>query len=233
MPTTPNARIEFLQIPNLPATFFQVLDLIVKFFDRIYQIEDADRGQAPSGVIAASAIVALQERNQLTMQTKTSAIEYMAEQRAKWAIGLTQNFGTKVESVDVGGQPTPFRGTDFAGRKFNYVIETGSSTPRTSLQKQETAKWLWSAKAISLRGLLEALGWENWKEEIERNGETQLDQALQVLIDAGLPEENAIQLKQVLMLPQGGPGDAKQPPTTAGAGSQNVAPIPRPTEGSV
>ena len=201
MPTTPNARIEFLQIPNLPATFFQVLDLIVKFFDRIYQIEDADRGQAPSGVIAASAIVALQERNQLTMQTKTSAIEYMAEQRAKWAIGLTQNFGTKVESVDVGGQPTPFRGTDFAGRKFNYVIETGSSTPRTSLQKQETAKWLWSAKAISLRGLLEALGWENWKEEIERNGETQLDQALQVLIDAGLPEENAIQLKQVLMLP--------------------------------
>ena len=231
MPTTPNARIEFLQIPNLPATFFQVLDLIVKFFDRIYQIEEADRGQAPNGVVAASAIVALQERNQITMQTKTSAVEYMAEQRAKWAIGLTQNFGTKVETVDVGGEPIPFRGTDFAGRNYNYVVETGSSTPRTSLQKEETAKWLWSAKAISLRGLLEALNWEGWKQEIERNGETQLDQALQILIDAGLPEESAIQLKQVLMLPQGGPGDTKKPPTSAGAGSQNVAPEQRPTGG--
>lgn len=232
MPTTPNARIEFLQIPNLPATFFQVLDLIVKFFDRIYQIEEADRGQAPNGVIAASAIVALQERNQITMQTKTSAVEFIAEQRAKWAIGLTQNFGTKVDTVDVGGETTPFRGTDFAGRKFNYVIETGSSTPRTSLQKQETAKWLWESKAISLRGLLEAIGWENWKEEIERNGETQLDQALQILIDAGLPEESAIQLKQVLMLPQGGPGDVKRPGTTTGTGgTQNVAPEQRPTGG--
>ena len=49
MPTTPNARIEYMQIPNLPATFFQALQLIINYFDRVYQIEEADRGEAPNG----------------------------------------------------------------------------------------------------------------------------------------------------------------------------------------
>ena len=132
-PTTPNARIEFLQVPNLPSSFFNVLDLILKFFDRIYQIEEADRGINPTGVIAASAIIALQERNAVVMQTKTSAIDYLAEQRSRWAIGLWQNFGIKEESVDVGGTMQVFRPANFAGRRFNYVVESGSTMPRTCL----------------------------------------------------------------------------------------------------
>jgi hypothetical protein len=104
-PTTPNARIEFMAIPNLPSTFFQVLELMVGFFDRIYAIESADRGQAPKGVIAASAIVSLQERNQELMQAKTASIESLAENRSRWCIGLYQNFGTMSELVEVGGEP--------------------------------------------------------------------------------------------------------------------------------
>jgi len=229
MPSVPNARIEFMQIPNLPSTFFQVLDLIVKMFDRVYQIEDADRGVAPAGVIAASAIVALQERNQVLMQSKTSAIDTLAEERSRWAIGLWQNFGTQSETVNVGGEQVEFSGVQFAGRKFNYVVEAGSSTPRTSLQNQELVLGLSDKGLLSRRYVLEALNLPNWKEEIERGGENQLDMALQVLIEAGLPQEAAIQLKQVLMQPQGGPGDVKKP-----AGSQNnVAPPQRPTQQGV
>jgi len=199
MPTTPNARIEFMTIPNLPETFFRVLDLVIKLFDRVYQIEDADRGVAPTGVIAASAIVALQERNQVLMQSKTTAIDTLAEQRARWMIGLLQNFGTREDSVNVGGEQVLFSGVSLAGRKYNYVVESGSTTPRTSLQLQELAFKLAEGKYIGQRGLLETLNWPNWKEEIERTAESQLDQALQILIDAGLPEENAIALKQLLL----------------------------------
>ena len=226
MPSTPNARIEFLQIPNLPATFFQVLDLIVKMFDRVYQIEDADRGVAPSGVIAASAIVALQERNQVLMQSKTSAIDTLAEERSRWTIGLWQNFGTKAESVNIGGERVEFSGVQFAGRKFNYVVEAGSSTPRTSLQNQELILGLSDKGLLSRRYVLEALNLPNWKEELERIADGQLDQALQILIQAGLPKEAAIQLKQVLIQPQGGPGDVKKP------GQPTAAPkAPQPTGG--
>jgi hypothetical protein len=220
MPSTPNARIEFMQIPNLPTTFFQVLDLIVRFFDRVYQIEDADRGQVPQGVIAASAIVALQERNQVLMQSKTSAIDNIAEQRSRWAIGLWQNWGTEEDSVDVNGERTLFRSVNYVGRRFNYVVESGSTTPRTSLQLQEMAKWLYEVKAIGQKGLLECVNWPNWKEEIERTAESQLDQALQVLIDAGLPQEAAIQLKEALNQIQLQHDEAKK----AGQGMQPVQP---------
>jgi hypothetical protein len=198
MPSTPNARIEFMQIPNLPNTFFQVLDLIVKFFDRIYQIEDADRGVGPTGVIAASAIVALQERNQVLMQTKTSAIDNIVEQRSRWAIGIWQNWGVEEDFTIVAGERTPFRGVHYVGRRFNYVVESGSTTPKTSLQLQEMAKWLYEVKAIGQRGLLETLNWPDWKEELGRTAESQLDQAFQVLIAAGLPEQDAIGLRKAL-----------------------------------
>jgi hypothetical protein len=214
MPTIPTARIEFMQIPNLPQTFFQTLDLIVKFFDRIYQIEDADRGVAPTGVVAASAIVALQERNAIVMQTKTSAIDAIVEQRSRWAIGLWQNHGAEEELVNVAGQPQVFMGGNYTNRKFSYVVESGSTTPRTSLQRQETAMTLYKLRAIGQQGLLEAVNWENWKEEVERTAESQLDQALQILIAAGMPKETAIQLRQTLMLPQGGPGDSVQAKVT-------------------
>jgi len=220
MPSTPNARIEFMQIPNLPGTFFQVLDLIVRFFDRVYQIEDADRGVVPSGVIAASAIVALQERNQVLMQAKTSSIDHIAEQRSRWAIGLWQNWGTELESVDINGEKTEFRAVNYVGRKFNYVVESGSTAPRTSLQLQEMAKWLYEVKAIGQKGLLEAVNWPNWKEEIERTAESQLDQAFQILIDAGLPEEAAIALKKNLMETQ----FQAEGPKTAAEGYQPVQP---------
>ena len=196
-----------MQIPNLPSTFFQVLEVIVGFFDRVYAIESADRGQAPRGVIAAAAIISLQERNQELMQSKTSAIETLAENRSRWCIGLYQNFGTTSEYVEVAGDPVEFVGTAYAGRKFSYVVESGSTTPRTSLQMQEVAKWLWESKAIDQRAVLEIMNVPDWKGIVERTGETQLDQALQILIDSGLPEEDAFKLKQYLMQPDQGPGD--------------------------
>ncbi len=201
MPTIPNARIEFMQIPDLPATFFNVLELLTSFFDRVYTIEDADRGQAPSGVVAASAIMALQERNAVLMQAKTSSIDYLAEQRGRWCIGLYQNFGTETEAVKVADEPKPFRGTDYAGRKFSYVVEAGSSMPKTNMQVREDVVALAQMGMVDQQAVLEILGVPGWKDILERTGENQLDQALQVLIQAGLPEDQAAQLGQYLMQP--------------------------------
>jgi len=198
MPTTPNARIEFMQIPNLPATFFQVLELIIRLFDRVYQIEDADRGQAPKGVIAASAIVALQERNQIMMQAKTSAIDMLAEQRSRWAIGLWQNFGTKTELVDVSGEATEFIGTRYAGRKFSYVIEAGSTTPRTSLQIEEISKALYDEGVIDQQARLEAVNFPDWKAIVMRMQAPMFEQLLQFLFDMGMPEEEVMQVQEFI-----------------------------------
>ena len=214
--------IRYVPVPNLPSNFFQALEMILGFFDRIYQIEDADRGQAPNGVIAASAIVALQERNAVLIKQKIESVDSLVENRGRWLISFLQNFGVKPDQVDVQDETVPFMGVDFAGRRFNFIVESGSTMPKTTLQTEEQSKQFYQMGAIDRQALLENTNYPGWKEIIERAGEGQLDQALQILIAAGLPEENAMQLKQVLMESQGGPGNrpqnppGQQQPTSAG-----------------
>ncbi len=149
-------------------------------------------------LIAASAIVALQERNQVLMQAKTSAIDGLVENRSRWAIGLWQNHGTADDSVDVAGESVRFVGTDYVGRKFNFTVESGSTTPRTSLQNQELAFELFKLKAVDQKAILEVLNFPNWKEILQRTAGDQLGQALQILVGAGLPDEVAAQIKNNL-----------------------------------
>jgi hypothetical protein len=212
MPNRPNARIEFIPVPNLPASFFRVLDLLTSFHDRVYQIEDADRGVQPTGVVAASAIVALQERNAVLIQTKIRAAELLTRERGRWAISFLQNFSDTVETVEVAGEQYNFQGIALAGRRFNYVVESGSTVARTNAQIQEQALVLFDKKAIDRRALLEVLNFQNYKEVLERIGESQLDMYLQGLIEAGLEEEQAAILKQYLMQKQTGlPKDESSP----------------------
>jgi hypothetical protein len=204
-PTRPNARIEFLPVPSPPAALFQVLEMVNNWFDRVYQIEDADRGVLPTGVTAASAIVALQERNAVLIQHKIRSMERIARDRGRWAISALQNFSVDIETLEVRGEMYEMQGISLAGRKFNYMVESGSTVAKTNLQEQEQAMALYRDGAIDRQALLETLNFPNYKEIIERVGETQLDQALQIMIQAGLPEEEAMALKQVLMQPQQGP----------------------------
>lgn len=199
MPEVPNAHIEFMQVPNLPSNFFDVLDLLVRFFDRIYATEEADRGQAPSGVIAASAIIALQERNQIVMQSKTSSIEDLAVEKSRWAIGLMQNHHAQIDSISIDGEPVEFIGTNYAGRNFSYIVESGSTMPRTSTQKIEAARWLWESGAVDRRALLEILEVDDREDILERMAESQLGQALQVLVESGLDENEAAKLEEYLL----------------------------------
>jgi len=195
------AGIRFEPVPNLPSNFIDILEVAIKFFDRIYQIEDADRGVGPAGVTAASAIVALQERNAVLIQEKIAAVDGLVENRGKWCISMYQNMGIEAETIEVDGESHIFKGVDAIGRKFNFVVESGSTMPRTSLQLEEQSKELYKLGAIDREALLEALNYPNWKKVIERAGEGQVDQALQILIAAGLDEEQAFALKEHVMQP--------------------------------
>jgi len=202
--------IRYLETPNLPASFFEALNWYIQLFDRVSQIEDADRGAVPDRIIAAQAIVALQERGATLIQAKIRSVDYLVRQRGRCAISFFQNFGQEKKLIEVQGDPIQIQGIMFLGRSFNYVVESGSTVARTSLQIQEQAMELYDKGAIDRRALLENLNFPGWKEIIERAGEGQLDQALQILIDAGLEEEVAIELRTLLVESQGGPGDTAQ-----------------------
>ena len=205
--STTAQAIRFVQIPNMPVQMFQFFDMFTKLYDRIYQIEDADRGEAPSGVIAAAAIMALQERNAVLIQKKISAVDELIEFRGQAYVSMLQNFSIWTETVEVAGEFGAFRGTDLVNREFNFVVESGSTMPRTSLQLRADAEKAYQLGAIDRQAYLEAIEFPRAQEILERVGEGQLGQAIQVLIQAGMPEEDAQMLQQWLMQDQGGPGN--------------------------
>jgi len=220
------AGIRYEPVPNLPSNFIEILNIILTFFDRIYQIEDADRGVGPKGVIAASAIVALQERNAVLIQEKITSADSLVENRGKWNLAMEQNFGTK-ELIEVDGETRTLRGMDMIGRKFNFVVESGSTMPRTSLQLEEQAKELYDKGAIDRQALLESLNFPGWKKIIERSSEGQVDQALQILIAAGLDKDTAYALRAYVMEQNQGPGGSN---TKGGAGGTKEAGAPKSTQ---
>ena len=233
MPHTPQLAqaIRYVPVPPLPSDFIRTLQFLIDFFDRVYQIEDADRGEAPKGVIAASAIVALQERGAVLIRHKIRAVDSIVRFRGRCAISMFQNFGTEQEIFEVQDNPVAIRGIDLAGRRFEFVVESGSTVARTSLQTAEDAKALFQMGAIDQQALLETLNFPDWKDIVERMAEGRLEEAMQILIQAGLPEDQAVMLLQALLQPQGGPGNREQNPPTEQRNAAGGAGTPRAMQG--
>jgi len=190
------AGIRYVDVPSLPADTTRLFDMLLGIFDRVYQIEDADRGDTPNRIVAASAIVALQERNQVLMRHKIRMVDYLIRQRGRMAISFFQNFGVTTDSIKVDDAVKGIRGLDLIGRKFQYVVESGSTITQTSLQVQEQAVDLFEKGAIDSQALLETMNFPNWRAIVERMAESgdQLEQAAQIFIQAGVPPETVGQL---------------------------------------
>jgi len=199
--------IKIIPFPNPPAIVGQVIDMLTSMHDRVHAIQDADRGESPAGITAASAIVALQERNAVLIQHKIDGIDRLVTERGNYSIAQWQMHGHGIETINADDETYQFVGVKMAGKSFNYTVESGSSMPKTSLQIQEQAQALFEKGGIDQQALLETLNFPKWREIVERMGEKQLDQAMQILVQSGLPKDQAIQLMEVLMQPQGGPGD--------------------------
>ena len=202
------AQIRFLEMPAPPAWLFQAIDILVRFFDRASQIEDVDRGDAPSGIVAASAIQMLQERAAVLMRAKIRAVDSIIRNRGRCFISMLQNFHTEEEMVNVSGTGVPTRGIDFLDAEFAYVVESGSTVIKTEAEDRQQALELFQLGAIDQVGLLETVKFRGWREIVERMAqEGPLEQAMQILVQAGLPVELVEQLYQFAMQSQGGPGD--------------------------
>ncbi len=191
-------QVKFVPLPSLPSSYFSLIDLIVSLHDRIYAVEDADRGESPNGVVAASAIVALQEKNAVLIQHKIDAIEKLVANRGNSAIALWQMHGHVIETISSKGETFQFKGTDFAGMQFNYIVQAGSTMTKTREQKQQQSAELYKEGAIDTEALLTDLNYPQAKAVLERQAEGQLQQALGILVQAGLPEEMALQLNELL-----------------------------------
>ena len=206
------AGIRFVPLPNPPSIIKDVVDMVISMHDRIHAVQDVDRGETPRQITAASAIVALQERNAVLIQHKVDGIDYLVQEPGNHAVALWQMHGHSLETIKSDDETYEFSGVGLAGHRFNYTVESGSTMPKTSLQIQEQSQALFQVGAIDQQALLENLNFPKWREIVERMGEDQLGAAMQVLVQAGMPEADAQYIAQLLQQPQGGPGNQPQTP---------------------
>jgi hypothetical protein len=200
--------IRFLEMPVPPSWLFQAIDILVRFFDRTSQIEDVDRGSAPEGIVAASAIQMLQERAAVLMRAKIRAVDGIVRNRGRCFISFLQNFHSEPEVVNVSGTGMPVRGLDFLEAEFAYIVESGSTVIKTEAEERQQAADLFQMGAIDQVALLEAVKFRGWRQVVERMAEAgPLEQAMQILIQAGLPEELVQNLYEFAKESQGGPGN--------------------------
>lgn len=207
------AGIRFVPLPNPPSIVEKVLEMLISMHDRVHAVQDVDRGETPKQITAASAIVALQERNAVLVQHKIDGIDHIVSQRGNYAVAQWQMHGHSIEPISVDDDTQEFSGISMAGKRFNYTVESGSTMPKTSLQVQEQAQALFKERAIDQQGLLENINFPGWRKIIERMAQANpLQAAMQVLIQAGMPQDQAMMLFQQLQQIQGGPGDGQQTP---------------------
>jgi len=167
----------------------------------------------------------------MLMQHKIKSVDFLAIQRGRCAISLWQNYGFKIEPIRVKGDTKEFMGLRYSGRNFNYTVEAGSTTPKTSLQVEAQSKDFYNMGAIDRQALLENSNYPGWKEVIERVGEGMLAQALQVLVQSGLDQDLADGLYEKLMASQGGPGNRGGNGTGDSKGGSKAVSPPRASGG--
>jgi len=222
------AGIRFLEMPTPPAWLFQALDVLTRFFDRTSQIEDVDRGDAPAGIVAASAIQMLQERAAALIRAKIRGVDTLVRNRGRMFMSFIQNFHTEPEMINVSGAAVEVTGVQFVMEKFSYVVESGSTVIKTEAEDRQMAMDLFTVGAIDQEALLETVKFRGWREIIERMAQAgPLEQAMEVLTQAGLPIELVQEIYQMAMEVQGGPGDdpvARGGISNAANGQPNPAP---------
>lgn len=129
-----------LPIQPMPSYVLQELDRTIMDMEDISSQHQVSRGQAPSGVTAATAINFLQERDDSLMTSVFQSIEGGWEKWAKQVIGLAVQYWDLPRTISVTGIDGSFdsvalKGTEIAAGK-DIRMEAGSALPISKAAKQ-------------------------------------------------------------------------------------------------
>jgi hypothetical protein len=162
---------------------------------------DLEQANTPgSQVIAYKAIAALLERASTMMRGKIRNYGKLIRERGRMAVSLMQNWYTEdryITFIEDGDEIlATIRGLDLIV-PMKLSVVSGSTMPRSDVQKREEALDLYSKGAIDAEELLKSLNWEKYDEVITRMAKGPVNQFIELLIMAGLPEEIAQYLSDI------------------------------------
>lgn len=191
--------IRFVQVPSLPNDFEVKLSLLMRVVDIITGIHDVMEGRKPSGIQAASAIIALQEKGAVIFRNKIASLDAALDAIGNMWVSLAQEFYTEERQFMVVGQ-TPedlqpvMVGPQIAAGKYDVKVRPGSTLPMNKFTQQQQAIQLHQAGAIDQRALLDVLDWPDREEVLARTDQIK---QLTSIIEQWKPIIDRLQKQQV------------------------------------
>jgi hypothetical protein len=205
-PTIASAQyIRYVQPPVTTNDYLEALQFILYEMDVVSMSPEASEGRRPTGISAASAILALQDKAATLTAPMVRQVDKITRNRGRMWMHFKMNFDTTPKQVKVDDEFVQFRGIDIFSL-FTFNVESGSSAPITKAGRRQQYVELRKMGDIDRLSMLEYLDIPQAKLIDERLTQEQSVQgALNILVEAGLPIEIAQQVAQIVMQEQFAP----------------------------
>lgn len=183
--------IRYLDPPQAPVDLANTLAIYRDLFFTLAGTFDLESAQTPGKeVIAYKAIAALLENTTRMMKGKIRNYSKMLRERGRMFYSLAQNWYTEDKWVPYKEDGTRQAMTLKPANLWipaKLTVVSGSTMPRSQIQKREEAIELRKLGAIDDVALLQALDYPNWREIIKRMQLGPIGMFLEMLATAGVP----------------------------------------------
>ncbi|CAB4127913.1 Head-to-tail connector protein, podovirus-type, partial [uncultured Caudovirales phage] len=128
------AGIRYLNPPTLGGEVFKMISQMTEFMERIGGVYDANTGQTPGGVTAASAIQLLQEQGSIPLKGIARNLYATLKEVYEQMVELIKEFYTETRYLRVMGKDGKFEFMEFNALQhknidFDIRVSAGASTP--------------------------------------------------------------------------------------------------------
>lgn len=129
-----------IPLQGLPNYVLEELNRDIADMDDISSQHEVSRGQAPPGVEAATAISYLQEQDDSVLSNLVGSIEDACEKIGRHSLWYVNHYWDVEHKIKVVGYDRQFEVFQFSKANLNgntdYVVQSGSGTPRSQAAKQ-------------------------------------------------------------------------------------------------
>jgi len=196
------AGFRYLERPQPPNEYLAAIQFLMNEQDIISMTPEVSEGRRPTGISAASAIIALQDKAATLANPQIRQVDTIVRNRGRLWAHFKMNFDTATKQIRVENQIVQFKGIDIFSR-FNFIVESGSSAPITKAGRRQQFVELRKIGDMDRLSLLEMLEIPNAKLINERLVQEQgVPGALKLLAEAGCPIPVLQQVQQIVMQEQ-------------------------------
>ncbi|RLD19330.1 MAG: hypothetical protein DRI71_11985 [Bacteroidetes bacterium] len=187
--------------PPIPRELLESMNMYKELFFLVAGSFDLEQANSPGKqVIAYKAIAALLEKAATMMRGKIRNYSKLVRDRGRMAVSQMQNWYTEARFISFTED-----GTETSGEALGVdmivpmkiSVVSGSTMPKSDVQRREEALGLFDKGAIDAEELLKTLDWPKYEEVINRMDQGPINEFISRMGMVGMPEEMNEYLGQI------------------------------------